>query len=157
MKISFTGKAPQRATDGAAGYDLCSRAESLLQPNETTRVDTDLSLSIPRGYCGLVVSRSGLASRGVVVANSPGVIDSDYRGVVGVLLRNLSPVPKLLNAGDRIAQLLIIPVQEVEWESTEQLDDTARGAGGFGSTGIAADLAAEAQKLGMYTTIRKAA
>ena len=130
---------PSYATAGAAGLDLRAAvtAQVVLAPGERTLVPTGLRLAIPAGYEGQVRPRSGLASRhGVVLPNSPGTIDSDFRGEVQVILWNAGPEPFAVSRGDRIAQLVIAPVVRVELEEGA-LDDTPRGAGGFGSTGAA--------------------
>ena len=105
-------------------------------PGETKLVSTALAMEIPEGYGGFIYARSGLAAkRGLAPANKVGVIDSDYRGEVMVALYNQSAVPQSVEAGERIAQLVIAPVYQAVFEETDALADTARGAGGFGSTG----------------------
>ena len=132
---------PATATAGSAGLDLCAAiaAEEPLQleAGERAAVPSGVRLLLPQGYEGQVRPRSGLASRyGVTVLNAPGTIDSDYRGEVGVLLINLGRTSVLIRRGDRIAQLVVAPVNSVEWvETTIDVDGTSRGAGGFGSTG----------------------
>ena len=132
---------PSPGSPGSAGLDLRAAipvgGELLLQPGERTLVPTGLVLEIPPGWEGQVRPRSGLALRhGIGVLNAPGTIDSDYRGEVGVILINLGTEPFRIQRGDRIAQLVIAPVQSVEWEEVEALDESKRGAGGFGSTGL---------------------
>jgi len=130
---------PSYATEGAAGLDLkAALTETLtLKPGERGIVPTGLKMAIPRGYEGSVRPRSGLAMKqGLTVTNSPGTIDSDYRGEVKVLLINLGQEPVVLNRGDRIAQLLIAPVSHARIVKVEKLDDTSRGSGGFGHTGL---------------------
>jgi dUTP diphosphatase len=130
---------PSYATAGAAGLDLRAAvtARMVLAPGERALVPTGLRLAIPAGYEGQVRPRSGLASRhGVVLPNSPGTIDCDFRGEVQVILWNAGTEPFAVSRGDRIAQLVIAPVARVELEEGA-LDDTPRGAGGFGSTGAA--------------------
>ena len=112
--------------------------ETVLRPGERLRVPTGLVLEIPPGWEGQVRPRSGLALRhGIGVVNAPGTIDSDYRGEVAVILINLGEAPFPLKRGDRIAQLVIAPVARVEWEEADSLEESERGAGGFGSTGLA--------------------
>ncbi|HEX4960296.1 MAG TPA: dUTP diphosphatase [Thermoanaerobaculia bacterium] len=129
---------PSPASPGSAGVDLRAALleETVLQPGERRLVPTGLVLEIPPGWEGQVRPRSGLALRhGIGVVNSPGTIDSDYRGEVGVILVNLGDAPFTLKRGDRIAQLVIAPVASVEWEEADVLEESERGAGGFGSTG----------------------
>jgi dUTP pyrophosphatase len=123
---------------GAAGLDLASAADGpiTLAPGARAAVPTGLAFAIPAGYEGQVRPRSGLARKfGVTLTNSPGTIDSDYRGEVQVLLVNLGQEPFVVQPGDRIAQLVIAPVSIAELEEADSLDDTVRGAGGFGHTG----------------------
>lgn len=129
---------PAYATEGSAGLDLKAALDEplTLAPGGRTAVPTGLVLAIPPGYEGCVRPRSGLAFKhGLALTNAPGTIDSDYRGEVKVLLINLGGEPVTLKRGDRIAQLLISPVAHVRVVKTDSLDDTARGAGGFGHTG----------------------
>jgi dUTP pyrophosphatase len=129
---------PQRATPGAAGYDLHAAVEAPLElaPGQRALVPTGISLSVPEGFEAQVRPRSGLALRhGVVLPNAPGTIDSDYRGEVQVIVLNLGDAPFRIRRGDRIAQLVISRVARAEWDEVERLDETARGAGGFGHTG----------------------
>jgi dUTP pyrophosphatase len=128
---------PSYASEGAAGLDLRAAVGGrlLLGPGERARVPTGLRFAVPAGYEAQVRPRSGLALRhGIVLPNSPGTIDSDYRGEVQVILWNAGPEPFAIERGDRIAQLVIAPVAHVELEESA-LDETPRGAGGFGSTG----------------------
>lgn len=100
-------------------------------------MDTGIKVAIPEGYAGFVLPRSGHAKRsGVGVVNSPGLIDSGYRGEVSVLLINHGNDPVTFRKGDRIAQLVVLPIPEVEWDEVDELDETTRGEGGFGSTGV---------------------
>lgn len=123
----------------AAGADLYALVdgESLtIAAGETVLVSTGLSVEIPEGYVGLIYARSGLATKkGLAPANKVGVIDSDYRGEVKVALFNQSGKAQTIAAGERVAQLVIAPYLAVEYQQAEELSDTARGAGGFGSTG----------------------
>lgn len=134
QKLHKNAKLPAYETIGSAGMDLSCLEDIILKPGETMLVPTGLAMEIPRGYEGQVRSRSGLALNGVVVANSPGTIDSDYRGEVRVILRNVTGDYVALGAGTRIAQLVIAPVVPVIWEEAEDLSKTERGDGGFGST-----------------------
>ena len=129
---------PEPASAGSAGLDLRAAIESdeLLKPGERRRVPTGFAVELPAGHEGQVRPRSGLASRhGVTVVNAPGTIDSDYRGEIQVALVHLGDEPYRLSRGDRIAQLVVAPVVSVAVEEAEELDETERGAGGFGSTG----------------------
>ncbi len=127
---------PRHETPGAAGLDLRADEDFALAPGERRLVPTGLSLEIPPGHEGQVRPRSGLAARhGIGIANAPGTIDSDYRGEVMVILVNLGREPFAARRGDRIAQLVIAPVTQVEVQLTEELAASDRGSGGFGSTG----------------------
>ena len=129
---------PRYETPHSAGMDLRAHLPEAvdLAPGERVLVPTGLRLQIPPGYEGQVRPRSGLAlKRGLTVLNAPGTIDADYRGEVGVLLVNLSEEPQRIEPGERIAQLVIAPVTRVRWEEVEELDESERGRGGFGSTG----------------------
>jgi len=130
---------PSHGSPGSAGFDLRAAIgeELVLRPGERLLVPTGLVLEIPQGWEGQVRPRSGLALRhGIGIVNAPGTIDSDYRGEVAVILINLGEAPFSLRRGDRIAQLVISRVEIVEWEETEALDESRRGDGGFGSTGV---------------------
>jgi dUTP pyrophosphatase len=127
---------PSYATAGSAGLDLRADLPVRLAPGERALVPTGLCLAIPDGFEGQVRPRSGLALRhGLTCLNSPGTIDSDYRGEVGVILCNLGQAPVELSRGERIAQLVIAPVARIELAAVGALPDTARGAGGFGHSG----------------------
>ncbi len=127
---------PRYETLGAAGMDLRADEPFTLAPGERRLVPTGLALEIPPGHEGQVRARSGLAARhGVALVNAPGTVDSDYRGEVKVILVNLGQAPVSFARGDRIAQLVIAPVTRVGIELAEELNDTGRGSGGFGSTG----------------------
>jgi len=129
---------PTYATPGAAGMDLRASETVELQPMERMAVPTGLRMAIPEGYEGQVRARSGLALRhGLMVANGPGTVDSDYRGEVRVILINLGSETVRIEKGDRIAQLVIAPVAKAHWNLVDQLPETERGGGGFGSTGRA--------------------
>lgn len=142
MRLEFTrlhpeAQAPSRAHDGDAGYDLRACEAATLGPGERRSVGTGLALAIPDGHGGLVLPRSGLAARhGIALVNSPGLIDAGYRGEVRVLLLNTDREAGFEVApGDRIAQLLIVRHATPEAIEVEELGETVRGAGGFGSTG----------------------
>ena len=127
---------PAYATEGAAGLDLRADAPATLAPGERALVPTGISIAIPAGFEGQVRPRSGLALReGVTCLNSPGTIDSDYRGEVGVILANLGQKPVTITRGDRIAQLVIAAVARAEMAEVTELPGTSRGPGGFGHTG----------------------
>ena len=130
---------PAPASPGSSGVDLRAAidGERVIRPGERLLVPTGLVVEIPPGWEGQVRPRSGLALRhGIGVLNAPGTIDSDYRGEVGVILINLGDAPFSLNRGDRIAQLVLARVEAVEWEEAETLEDSRRGGGGFGSSGV---------------------
>lgn len=121
---------------GADLYALLDKPKIEIPPHETVLVHTGLSFEIPEGYAGLVYARSGLATkRGLAPANKVGVIDADYRGEVMVSLHNHSNILQEIDNGERIAQIVIAPFLKVEFEETDELSDTVRGEGGFGSTG----------------------
>jgi dUTP pyrophosphatase len=129
---------PAYATPGSAGLDLRAHLEEprTLQPGERTLIPTGLSLALPDGYEAQVRPRSGLALKhGITVLNSPGTVDADYRGDVGVILINHGHEPFEIAPGDRIAQLVVAAYAQVEWALMETLPETERGSGGFGHTG----------------------
>lgn len=132
---------PAYATDGAAGMDVVSAEDVTLAPAARHAVATGLSVAIPAGFEIQVRPRSGLALKhGISVPNSPGTIDSDYRGEVKVILVNLGADPFEIRRGDRVAQLVLAPVTRASWLPVDELDATERGEGGFGSTGGVAAL-----------------
>lgn len=127
---------PAYATDGAAGMDVVAAEPLTLAPGARAAVATGFAVAIPRGFEVQVRPRSGLALKyGITCLNTPGTIDSDYRGEVKVILANLGTEPFVIARGDRIAQLVPAPVQRATLDEVDRLDDTARGSGGFGSTG----------------------
>lgn len=137
-KLRDGARAPTRASAHAAGWDLYTvgTIDLLLGPGNRRIASTGIAIELPSGYEAQVRPRSGLAQRhGVTVLNSPGTIDADYRGEVKVLLVNLGSEIVTLSPGDRIAQLVVAPVATVCFEEVEELSDTSRGTGGFGSTG----------------------
>lgn len=140
QKLRPDAQVPHAATPGSAGYDLHAAlggGELEIAPGKTVMIPTGLAAAVPQGYGGFLFARSGLGIKhGIVPANCVGVIDSDYRGEIMVGLRNHSDVPFTVRSGDRIAQLVLLPVFTPEIVECESLDGTERGAGGFGSTGI---------------------
>jgi len=137
-KVRENAKIPTYGTEYAAGADLyaCIDNEEVFNPGETKLIPTGISLAIPTGYVGLVYARSGLASkRGLAPANKVGVIDSDYRGEIFVALHNHSNDKKTIEKEERIAQIVITPYLKADFIEKENLDETERGKGGFGSTG----------------------
>lgn len=140
MKVKIINKSgfdlPKYETKGSAGLDIKSIEELTINPGERKLVKTGLFLEIPEGYEVQVRPRSGLAlKKGVTVLNSPGTIDADYRGEVGVILINHSDEPYDIIIGDRIAQMVFAKVEQADWLETEEISETERGEGGFGSTG----------------------
>lgn len=137
--VNSSGHAlPAYETTGAAGMDLRAVLETpiILEPMQRALVPTGLFIELPIGYEAQIRPRSGLAFKhGVTVLNSPGTIDADYRGEVKVLLVNLSAQPFTINHGERVAQLVVASHSHVQWVEVNELNDTVRGAGGFGSTG----------------------
>lgn len=138
-KLREGAQMPRNATDGSAGYDLCACIEKpvVVQPGETVKIPTGFAMALPcADYAAFVYARSGLGIKhGIVPANCVGVIDSDYRGELIVGLINQSHNAFTINAGDRIAQMVIAPVLHVDLVECETLTETERGVGGFGSTG----------------------
>ncbi|MBX9732673.1 MAG: dUTP diphosphatase [Chitinophagaceae bacterium] len=142
MRVQIVNKssypAPQYATPGSSGLDLRANIpESIhLAPLERRLIPTGLFIALPLGYEAQVRPRSGLAlKQGITCLNSPGTVDADYRGELKVLLINLSAETQIIHGGDRIAQMVIQQVEQIEWDEVDILDETSRGAGGFGSTG----------------------
>jgi dUTP pyrophosphatase len=128
---------PSYAHEGDAGADLCAREDVTLAPGQRALVPTGVALGLPLGFVGLIHPRSGLATKhGLTVVNAPGTVDAGYRGELKVTLLNTdASTPIMLKRGDRIAQLVIQKVERARFLQVQELDDTARGAGGFGSTG----------------------
>ena len=138
-KLDSRAIIPTYGTKYSAGADIYAIVDTpiVIRPGETKMIQTGLSLEIPNGYVGLVYARSGLASKsGIAPANKVGVIDSDYRGELMVALYNQSNSNYIVENGLRIAQLVITPYIQVEFEEVEELNSTERGQGGFGSTGL---------------------
>ena len=129
---------PSYAYPGDAGLDLRAAEDAVLAPFERKAIPCGIALAIPRGYAGFVLPRSGLAAKhGISIVNAPGLIDSDYRGEIKVILVNTDPdEPFRIQCGDRIAQLVIMAVPVVDLNETDVLPETERGTGGFGSSGV---------------------
>ncbi|MBE6247565.1 MAG: dUTP diphosphatase [Bacteroidales bacterium] len=143
MKVKIVNRSgfpvPFYATELSAGMDLKAAIEEPVELDSLERamVPTGLFIELPAGYEAQVRPRSGLAAKhGITVCNSPGTIDADYRGEIKVILVNLSKDKFVINPGERIAQMVIAKYEKIEWEEVEQLGETERGAGGFGSTGV---------------------
>lgn len=137
-RLTETAILPERGSSSAAGYDLFAdiQEELEIQPHETKMINTGLSMEIPVGYFGGIFARSGLSSKeGLRPANCVGVVDADYRGSVCVALHNDSQTVRTVQPGQKIAQMVVVPFLAVEFEEVEELSQTVRGEGGFGSTG----------------------
>ena len=138
-KLREQAQMPTRGSAAAAGYDLyaCIDEAVVIAPHTTAKIGTGLSVAVPEGYFGAVFARSGLASKqGLRPANCVGVCDADYRGEYIVALHNDTDEERTVMPGDRIAQLVIMPFLPAEFEEVDELTETQRGAGGFGSTGV---------------------
>ena len=136
--LSNLATIPTRGSEYAAGYDLYAAISetTIIPAHKTEKIPTDIAMEIPKGFAGLIMARSGLATKeGLRPANCVGLIDSDYRGNVIVALHNDTNTNKTINPDERIAQLVIIPFESVEFEVVDELSDTIRAEGGFGSTG----------------------
>ncbi len=143
MKVKIINRSknalPQYETAGSAGMDLrADISETItLKPLERTLVPTGLFIELPQGYEAQIRPRSGLAAKkGISIPNSPGTIDSDYRGEIKVIVINLSSETQIIEPAERVAQMVIAKYEQIEWQETETLEDSERGAGGFGSTGV---------------------
>ena len=139
VKIIFSqkGTIPEYATPGSSGCDIRSIEFLEIKPQEIKIVKTGIFLSIPKGYEIQIRSRSGLSSKGIIVLNSPGTIDSDYRGEIGIIIMNVSSETFTVNIGDRIAQMVCVEVIKIEFAPEDsRLGKTKRGTNGFGSTGV---------------------
>lgn len=143
MKVRIINRSkwplPEYATAQSAGLDLRANNDEdiVLAPLQRAVIPTGLFLEIPAGFEAQVRPRSGLAAKkGVTVLNSPGTIDADYRGEVGVILVNLSDTPFTVTPGERVAQMVFAQFEQVQWEEADSLEESGRGAGGFGSTGV---------------------
>ena len=138
QRLSAEARAPEQAHDHDAGWDLRAGEAATIGPGERASVGTGIAVAIPAGSAGLVLPRSGLAARhGIALTNAPGLIDAGYRGEVRILLLNTDRTePFEIAVGDRIAQLVIVDLPAVEFAESGRLTETARGAGGFGSSGV---------------------
>lgn len=136
--LNHRAKPPAYASTGAAGADLCVLTDGpvTIRPGESVMLHTGLAFAIPEGYVGLVCARSSMgAKRGLAPANKVGVIDSDYRGEVMICLHNHGALSQVVEDGERVAQLVVVPCMAAQFAQADELDGTRRGAGGFGSTG----------------------
>lgn len=133
--MSESGLLPEKQTEGSSGFDLSCIEDVLLPVGKTVLIKTGVRMEIPQGYEGQVRARSGIAKRGIIVTNGIGTIDADYRGDIGVLFTNLSNSDVFFEKGERIAQIVIMPVQRVNLVLVDDLSETVRGEGGFGSSG----------------------
>lgn len=142
VKTNSNAKLPYKGSENAAGHDLYALlknkdSELIIPPHETAKIGTGLKIAIPEGYMGLIYARSGLATKeGLAPANKVGVVDADYRGEIIVALHNHTNEEKYIKYGDRIAQLIITPYEDCIFCETDELNETERGSGGFGSSGI---------------------
>ena len=137
-KLDERAVMPTYGTEYSAGADLYNMSDSAVSiaPHETVLIKTGLAVEIPEGYCGLIFARSGLATkRGLAPANKVGVIDADYRGEIMVALHNHGDKPQVVEHGDRVAQMVFVPYYTADFILVDELDNTLRGEGGFGSTG----------------------
>ena len=137
-RLSETAKLPERGSAYAAGYDLFADLQETIEikPHETYMINTGVAMEFPEGYWGGVFARSGLSAKeGLRPANCVGVVDADYRGPVCLALHNDGEVSRTVVPGQKVAQLVVVPFLAVEFDEVEELSDTVRGAGGFGSTG----------------------
>lgn len=141
VKVREGAKVPERGSKYAAGYDLSAcipdMERTIIHPGETVKIPTGLAFAYPEGYFGAVCARSGLATKcGLAPANKIGILDEDYRGEVFIALHNHSSEVQVVNHGDRIAQLILLPYLNVDFVESDKLDETERGEGGFGSSGV---------------------
>ena len=137
-RLTETAKLPTRGSEYAAGYDLYVDSDKVISvyPHKTVMLPTNIALEIPNGYFGAIHSRSGLSTKkGLALVNGVAVIDEDYRGAIGIPIHNYGNLPQRIEPYERVAQLVITPYKEVDFEEVEELSDTYRGNGGFGSTG----------------------
>jgi len=137
MRIPTVGALPRYANAGDAGADVYATAHDLIEPGETKLITVDTKIAIPDGYVGMVCSRSGLAlNRSVFVLNAPGIVDSGYRGKLGVILHNAGQRDFAIAPGERVAQLVFVKYETATFDKVDSLDATDRGDAGFGSTGV---------------------
>ena len=137
-KLTATAHEPTHGSSWAAGYDLYADLSSsiMIQPGETKVIKTNIAVEMPAGYFGGIYPRSGLSTKqGLTLVNCVGVIDADYRGDIRVPLINLSRQWRIIDPGERVAQIIVQPCERVQWAEVPELSDTDRGSGGFGSTG----------------------
>lgn len=135
-RLTETARIPERGSVHAAGYDLFADVDDFVCPDETRMIKTGVAVEIPEGYFGGIFARSGLSTKeGLRPANCVGVVDSDYRGEVKVALHNDSDEVRVIESGQKIAQMVVVPFLAVEFNEVAELDNTDRGDGGFGSTG----------------------
>jgi dUTP pyrophosphatase len=135
-KVFKKGKyAPMYATKGSAGIDLVSRVNTVIPAKGNVKLDSGIAMEIPKGYCGLILGRSGFAFKEGITAYHIGLIDSDYRGQIGIALTNHKDTDHKISIGDMVAQILIIPYLQAEFHQVNELNHTERGSNGFGSTG----------------------
>lgn len=150
-KLNERAVIPTRGSEYAAGYDLYALHGDTIAPGVTSKIGTGIAIEIPDGYFGAIFARSGLATKqGLRPANCVGVVDSDYRGEVLVALHNDSRDDSEVCAGDRIAQLVIMPFLPVSFTEVDELSDTVRGSGGFGSTGVSAPSTGDWEQLNLF-------
>ena len=139
-KVSPDAKKPTKAHPDDAGFDLCSTEDFILRPGESRKVGSGIAVKIPTGFVGLLLPRSGLGMRGLVIKNGTGVIDAGYIGEIGLTMLNNNPITSNeaieVQKGDRIAQLLVVPIAMPTLVEVVELGETDRGSGGFGSTGV---------------------
>ena len=133
--LEWGGTIPCKATSGSAGYDLSSADCVTIEPGKCAMISTGVRVALPCDSVGLIFERSSLHRHGLSLANKVGVIDSDYRGVIKLLLENISDEPVDISVGDRLAQMIVMPIKQTIMFEVASLDETKRGDGGFGSTG----------------------
>lgn len=137
-KLNENAIIPTNGSEYSAGYDLyaCTKSPTIIMPHNTVKIGTGISMELPHGYFGAIFARSGLATKqGLRPGNCVGVVDEDYRGEFAVALHNDTDEPQTINPMERIAQLVIMPYLSVEFNEVDELNETERGTGGFGSTG----------------------
>ena len=136
IKLTETGNTPTKSDNGAAGYDLYADTDAIIYPGEVVKIPCGFSCEIPEGVVGLLFARSGLGiNKRITPSNAVGVIDSSFRGVVTAALQNLSQDEFKITRGDRVAQMVFVEYKSYDFEVVEELSETSRGIGGFGSSG----------------------